>query len=86
MKFVHPQLDDTLPMLHNILVVVHVRLPVLFVGVLALIKFDFDTLPIGTTCLIGTGDGFYGHDLPRIAQAHVLRCLTLSASNSSTLS
>jgi hypothetical protein len=44
MLFIHPQLDVTPPMLHCILVVVHVHIALLFVGVLALIEFGFDPL------------------------------------------
>jgi hypothetical protein len=55
----------------------------IFLIVLALIKFGFDPLTIGVTCLIGVGDRVYAHDLPTIAQAHVLQCLPLAASTSS---
>jgi hypothetical protein len=53
-------------MLHCILFAVHVHLVVLFFGVVAL-KFDFDPIPIGVTCLIQAGDGVYPHDLLGIA-------------------
>jgi hypothetical protein len=52
-----------------ILVDVDKNLVVLFVGVLALITFGFDPLPLGVTCLIRTGVGVLLR--PSKTQAHI---------------
>jgi hypothetical protein len=62
--FVHPHAVS--PMLHCILVAVGVYLAVFFVGVLALIEFGINPLPIGLTCLMGAIDWVHAHNLPRI--------------------
>jgi hypothetical protein len=71
-------------MLHSIFATIYVHLAKLFVGVLALIIFGFDPLPICSTCFVQAGNGVYAHDLPRITQAHALQCLPLYVSTSST--
>jgi hypothetical protein len=70
--FVHPHIVS--PMLHCILVAVCVCLAVFFVGVLALIEFVIDPLPIGVTCLMGAIDRVHAHNLPRITRTHIFQC------------
>ena len=70
-EFVDHPLYTTPHMRHRILVPIHVHFGILCVE-LAPIKFGFDPLRIGTTCLIGIGDWVSNHGLPRITQALII--------------